>query len=716
MNSLKKPLSLILVLALLLYATVSGATAQTEPLTEEELLTEYFIDVGYEGEPIDSFIQFALFYDIGNLDLLRDYIEDQEFMQESIDLLLAVLIKILPHTDAVDSVAAFCMMTAEEQAETVEILEKEISNLIDVLNDFLNNIDDNNEPSTNNDNTIISIDPALIVSMAETLIEILPSIPPILIELGAYYNEVANNLLADFWDWIGIYIEQDPDLEFEDWEDIYEELQEGLNYITHQILCFYFSNFSLWNDVPVLEYPFSELFNSTTDATGTHSLQKSNYEDIFMMNEAESSDSLEYEIVTLIKEFLGIREAGEYNLVSDEDFYPEGYTGYIWPIRPGKIEWLELNDHLKKIEVLQIPEDVLANMSTSELVQTVISYPLNGDLFSYESTEAWFEITSKRFNGLEKLLQQPDAATLLLDNFASQNYIPQDELDLRTQIAFRSNGYVDISTDKGSNACRRLMDMQITRLFINQTYLYEQLSLSEREYFAELVLEKETSARQSPSIYGSKTKDLNSINADTEYDSQEDTVGDRSLSAEEPSNIGAEAGNANSTYASDIKGPWSYFGAVVYYRDVQITASGVTLTARDIVNEVDAYLLSMWDNYDHNSYPHANRLRPATIFYDCHSFAWYSNVICNYVVGFDSRFLSTQYEETDTCAVNDRIVYRANGWSNHVTHSGIVTTSAENREDVWITSKWGGGGLYEHSIKDNPWWAGWNDIEFYTKK
>lgn len=129
-------------------------------------------------------------------------------------------------------------------------------------------------------------------------------------------------------------------------------------------------------------------------------------------------------------------------------------------------------------------------------------------------------------------------------------------------------------------------------------------------------------------------------------------------------------------------------------------------------------------------YPNAIRLASATNYYNCHSYAWYSqNVNTNQYWMEDPSLYIT---DGSYCRVSgnpqagDIIVYyddygighwnendeTSDGWNDdRIMHSGIVTAFNNgisnglcgNSDLVTVTSKWGAGGLYSHNGYECPY-------------
>lgn len=92
-----------------------------------------------------------------------------------------------------------------------------------------------------------------------------------------------------------------------------------------------------------------------------------------------------------------------------EAYYPYGYEGYYYPALPLMSNW-PYGNHATMINACQIPEEVLKNMPTEQLVQTVMAYPLWGDVLAYDSREMAYGAIKRSFNGLRELYLREDAS------------------------------------------------------------------------------------------------------------------------------------------------------------------------------------------------------------------------------------------------------------------------------------------------------------------
>lgn len=108
-------------------------------------------------------------------------------------------------------------------------------------------------------------------------------------------------------------------------------------------------------------------------------------------------------------------------------------TPYQYPITPGTDEWNAILDHAERIELCQIPEDILPLMTTGALARTVIAYPFMVDMYAWDSTSIGYKVVALTFNGLQELERRPDGLSVLTmllqesartsDEFFSRSYI-----------------------------------------------------------------------------------------------------------------------------------------------------------------------------------------------------------------------------------------------------------------------------------------------------
>ncbi len=102
------------------------------------------------------------------------------------------------------------------------------------------------------------------------------------------------------------------------------------------------------------------------------------------------------------------------------------HTAYEYPITPSNEEWLQMESHLERVGVCQIPADILGAMSTDALVETIANYPLLVDVLLFDRAEDAYQTILGGFNGFQELEKRPDALAALTD-FIENNEEIQDD-------------------------------------------------------------------------------------------------------------------------------------------------------------------------------------------------------------------------------------------------------------------------------------------------
>lgn len=105
---------------------------------------------------------------------------------------------------------------------------------------------------------------------------------------------------------------------------------------------------------------------------------------------------------------------------------------YDYPIRPGTAEWEKLNSFEERRNAYNIPPQLLANMSTENLVQTCLAYPDFMLMMSRNSLQQGYDYLKTIFNGFIELEQREDAVRELLKEYQLLN--PADIINYETPL------------------------------------------------------------------------------------------------------------------------------------------------------------------------------------------------------------------------------------------------------------------------------------------
>jgi hypothetical protein len=91
----------------------------------------------------------------------------------------------------------------------------------------------------------------------------------------------------------------------------------------------------------------------------------------------------------------------------------------IWdyPVKPGMKEWDELKTEKAHVDALQVPDEILENMPTEDIVRLCISLPAFGHFTAFNTPQQGFGVMLSRFNVLQHLMLRKDAGKYLLSAY-----------------------------------------------------------------------------------------------------------------------------------------------------------------------------------------------------------------------------------------------------------------------------------------------------------
>ena len=88
-----------------------------------------------------------------------------------------------------------------------------------------------------------------------------------------------------------------------------------------------------------------------------------------------------------------------------------------YPLKYGSPEWSELKTVEEQFNAYNIPDEIIKNISTEELVKVCMLYPEWGLMNAYNSRQSGFGVLVSRFNGFQELFKRGDAAIVLMKEY-----------------------------------------------------------------------------------------------------------------------------------------------------------------------------------------------------------------------------------------------------------------------------------------------------------
>ncbi len=106
------------------------------------------------------------------------------------------------------------------------------------------------------------------------------------------------------------------------------------------------------------------------------------------------------------------------------------YAGgcYQYQVTPADPEWKNFNSHVQMINACQVPEEILAQMSTLDVIDSTVHNPLIGDIFAHAPTPEGIKFVREYLNVLNEMIEREDLKENL-DIYAADlaKYIPEYE-------------------------------------------------------------------------------------------------------------------------------------------------------------------------------------------------------------------------------------------------------------------------------------------------
>lgn len=92
---------------------------------------------------------------------------------------------------------------------------------------------------------------------------------------------------------------------------------------------------------------------------------------------------------------------------------------YDYPIKPGTEEWKAIDSQFVKDSLCQIPDDIINRLTTEELLDVCLEYPMLGDILAFNNVQDGVEGVKNNFNGIYELLLRTNCSQVLIDRYVS---------------------------------------------------------------------------------------------------------------------------------------------------------------------------------------------------------------------------------------------------------------------------------------------------------
>jgi hypothetical protein len=98
----------------------------------------------------------------------------------------------------------------------------------------------------------------------------------------------------------------------------------------------------------------------------------------------------------------------------------EQKMSWDYPIVPRTEEWKKLESNKAKVDVCQIPENILPEISTKDLMILCLQYPLLYDIFAFNNISDGVKKLFSDFNGIREFFTKEDALSELNEKYLTE--------------------------------------------------------------------------------------------------------------------------------------------------------------------------------------------------------------------------------------------------------------------------------------------------------
>ena len=88
-----------------------------------------------------------------------------------------------------------------------------------------------------------------------------------------------------------------------------------------------------------------------------------------------------------------------------------------YPVKPGMEEWKEFQSTQEMVDACQIPDNILSSLSTENLTDICIQYPLIINVFAYNNMNIGLDTFFDEFNGIRELYKRKEVSKELLKRY-----------------------------------------------------------------------------------------------------------------------------------------------------------------------------------------------------------------------------------------------------------------------------------------------------------
>lgn len=334
---------------------------------------------------------------------------------------------------------------------------------------------------------------------------------------------------------------------------------------------------------------------------------------------------------------------------------------YEFPVQKGTEEWAKLTTRAQQIAATQIPKEILVNMNTADLLETVLNYPLLIDVTLFNSFTEGVEAVARNFNGMTELLSRDDLPDVLLERYSAQT-VPELGRIITTR-----------STEEVKNISSEYMKMTFLEIMLAQPVVLDSLEEDSARLQTVLAAKYEEKSEDGAYEMGLYTFDM------------------------------AVAEIEDSELSRVIPPSWVR-GDSVY------TPNGREVITKKCIGDLSTAEKKASDQESKSSYPNATFLSTSTAYYNCHAYAWHEQNT-GMRIWIDSAEAVKYVTDGSYTQITDWPGYLNKIYYEGGIHSGIICSAVGKV----VQSKWGYGPLMQHMYYYGPYADAADGATYYMR-
>ncbi len=358
-------------------------------------------------------------------------------------------------------------------------------------------------------------------------------------------------------------------------------------------------------------------------------------------------------------------------------WYDASKQKYVFPVTPSSKEWKDFDSHQQMIDACTIPEGLIEKLSTEELYQLVMEYPLISDVFFYDDAVAGFNQMRKYFNGLESFMGRNDALEVLLGEYNK----------------------LQITSDNEENKYDNFVIIHFMELILSDKDMIDRMSDIQKDRLSKAVYEKYCQKKEDDFYKGFEE------NAYEYAKSNETTL---VINKQKGCELNNPKGSVSIQLFDDAEVFQLKSVGTAYVRTPRGSLVEVSIREEHNKDTIEKLNQSAKQNY-----PKATLVYPASNKYNCHSYVWHSPSPVNpyWINGGQAEIYVTDGSYRAIASyptgVGRRVVwydYDREGNINFL-HSGILRAfkSPYDKEGIMVESKWTDGPVMLAEINYTPY-------------